>query len=92
MSNIAKQWNDMSDKEKLVMIRHFPEEAKSDDDWYIRREAYYALGFTEEAKSDYDWNIRQDAKLYFSLIEESKDKFVTDEDGKKYKLVEVDNE
>lgn len=24
--------------------------------------------------------------------EESKDKFVTDEDGKKYKLVEVDNE
>lgn len=45
------------------------EEAKQDEDWYIRLGAYRALGWTEEAKKDKDWSIRREAELYFRIQE-----------------------
>ena len=49
----------MTKREKLACIRYFPEEAKGDKGWRIRREAYRKLGYTEEAKQH---DLLQEAK------------------------------
>ena len=62
-----KNYKDLSEDEKLACLSLYTEEAKEDEDWYIRREAYRALGFTEEAKKDEDWYICREAELYFKV-------------------------
>ena len=67
-----KPYNQLTKEEKLACISLYPEEAKNDADWYIRREAYRILGFTEEAKKDKDWTIRHEAYRALGFTEEAK--------------------
>lgn len=69
---INKKWEEMSDEERLVMVKFFPEEAKIDVHWEVRLEYFRVNGFTEEAKTDTDGDIRREAEIYFSLITEKK--------------------
>jgi hypothetical protein len=62
-----KPYSELTTEEKLACLSLYPEEAKADSDWIIRREAYRALGYTEEAKADSYWIIRQEAELYFKV-------------------------
>jgi len=89
-----KPYNQLTNEEKLACLSLYPEEAKQDSNWVIRREAYRSLGYTEEAKQDSNPDIRREAELYFQIKneEEVKDKepalaqtcqFLTSEEGQK---------
>lgn len=60
-------YNKLTIDEKLACISLYPEEAKKDEDWYIRLETYRALGFTEEALKDENLDIRREARIYFRI-------------------------
>ena len=67
-----KKWDEMTKEEKLVCVCYFPEEAKGDKGWRIRREAHRVLGYTEEAKQDDDWLVRREAYRKLGYTEEAK--------------------
>ena len=67
-----KKWEELSYAEKLACISLYPEEAKKNQDWAIRRATYRALGYTEEAKKDQDWAIRREAYRALGYTEEAK--------------------
>ena len=71
-----KPYNTLTYEEKLACPSLYPDEAKTDEDWHIRLEAYRALGFTEEVKTDDNWLIRLEAYRALGFTEEAK----TDED------------
>jgi len=65
-------YNNLTITQKLACLTLFPEEAKNDEDKYIRIEAYRALGYTEEAKNDEEWVIRRGAYRALGYTEEAK--------------------
>ena len=67
-----KPYNELSLDEKIACISLYPEEAKKDEDFDIRLEAYRALGFTDEAKKDVYWSIRREAYRRLGFTEEAK--------------------
>ena len=67
-----KKYEDLTEAEKLACLSLYPEEAKQDEDWFIRREAYRALGYTDEAKKDKNWFIRREAYRALGYTEDDK--------------------
>jgi len=67
-----KNYNDLTTEEKLACLSLYPEEAKKDEDLYIRLEAYRVLGFTEEAKKDEYWRVRLGAYRALGYTEEAR--------------------
>ena len=67
-----KEYNKLTFQEKLALVRFYSEEAKNDEYWLIRLEAYRALGFTQEALNDKDDDIRKEAKIYLDFIKLNK--------------------
>ncbi len=63
-------WNDLEYIEKFALIRLYPEEAKKDENWRMRLEAYERLGFTEEAKKDKSEWVRREAYRYLGFTDE----------------------
>lgn len=62
-----KNYNDLTTEEKLACVSLYPDEAKKDENWLIRLEAYRALEFTDEAKKDEDGLIHREAEIYFRI-------------------------
>ena len=67
-----KKWNELTRDEKLACISLYPEEAKKDEDYDVRLEAYHSFGYTEEAKKDKYWRIRLEAYRLLGFTEEAK--------------------
>ena len=63
-----KKYNKLTNQEKLALVRFYPEEAKKDEHYIIRQEAYRILGYTKEAFKDREESIRQEAKIYLDFI------------------------
>ena len=75
-------YNKLTTEQKLACLSLFPEEAKKDEEWSIRLEAYQNLGYTEEAKKDTEWDIRREAYRALGYTEEAKndeDKYIREE-------------
>jgi len=66
------KYSELTTEQKMACLSLFPEEAKTDTEWYIRIEAYRAFGYTEEAKNDNNWYIRREAYRALGYTEESK--------------------
>lgn len=67
-----KNYNDLTYDEKVTCVSLFPEEAKKDEEEYIRLMAYRMLGFPEEAKKDEYWRIRLESCRALGFTEEAK--------------------
>lgn len=63
-----KEYNKLTHQEKLALIRFYSEEAKKDEHYIVRREAYRISGYTKEAFKDKEESIRQEAKIYLDFI------------------------
>lgn len=70
--NKTKKWETLNLVEKLQSVAQYPEEAKKDDDWWVRLEVYRTLGFDKNAKKDKDIIIRDEAKAYFRNLNKTK--------------------
>ncbi len=81
-----KQWNELTCREKLDCVSLYPDEARKDEDWQIRLEAYRALGFTEEALKDFAWQVRLQAYRAFGFTKDAlqDDYWVIREDAEIY--------
>ena len=66
------KYNELTTEQKLACLSLFPKEAKKDENWSIRIQAYRALGYTEEAKNDEEWVIRRGAYRALGYTEEAK--------------------
>ena len=67
-----KKYNKLTNQEKLALVRFYPEEAKKDEHYIIRQEAYRILGYTKEAFKDREESIRLKAKIYLDFIKLNK--------------------
>jgi hypothetical protein len=67
---MSTNYNKLTRLEKLALIKFFPEEAKKDENRYIRLNAYRTLGFTKEALEDNDEDIQREAKIYLDYIKQ----------------------
>ena len=66
------KYNELTTEQKLDCLSLFPKEAKKDENWSIRQEAYQILGYTEEAKKDEHWAIRMGNFRALGYTEEAK--------------------
>ena len=66
-----KKYNKLTNQEKLALVRFYPEEAKKDEHWRIRLEAYRALGYTEKALNDKDYDVRLRAYRTLGFTEQA---------------------
>ena len=65
-----KNYNDLTTDEKLACVSLYPKEAKKDVNWYIRIEAFRALGYPKEAKKDVNDYIRREAEIFCEIKNE----------------------
>ena len=85
-------YNKLTTEQKLACSSLFPEQSKKDEYWFIRLQAYRALGYTEEALNDSESDIRREAEIYFEIkkqLEKTTQKETIQIDGKMYKLTEI---